>query len=129
MRKLYVLLFREKMKVIKNKHVTKYYNDNGELHRDGDLPAIERANGTKKWYIDDKLHRENGAAIEWSDGYKKWYIDDYNYTEEVYDFIMRRRRKIYFKYYLNWTDNMLDPYTERGKGFMNRQYDKLLLLS
>jgi hypothetical protein len=25
------------------------------LHRDGDLPAIEDADGTKLWYKDDKL--------------------------------------------------------------------------
>ena len=30
---------------------TKYwYNENGQLHRDGDQPAIEYGNGQKSWY-------------------------------------------------------------------------------
>ena len=30
--------------------------------------------GTKKWYMNGKLHREGGLpAVEWSDGQKEWY--------------------------------------------------------
>jgi len=28
----------------------RWFNDKGELHRDGDLPAIEYSSGTKAWY-------------------------------------------------------------------------------
>ena len=32
-------------------------------------------NGTKKWFVDGQLHREDGPAVEWSDGSKEWYFD------------------------------------------------------
>jgi len=49
-----------------------YRNDRSQLHRlDG--PAIERANGSKSWYQNDKLHRLDGPAIEDADGSKAWY--------------------------------------------------------
>jgi hypothetical protein len=32
--------------------------------------------GTKYYYLNNKLHREDGAAIEWSSGYKQWWIND-----------------------------------------------------
>ena len=49
-------------------------NKNGQLHcTDG--PAIERLNGTKKWYLNGQLHRTDGPAIEWSDGTKEWYLN------------------------------------------------------
>lgn len=35
---------------------------------------IEYANGDKKWYLDGKLHREDGPAIEWVNGYKEWWV-------------------------------------------------------
>ena len=33
---------------------------------------IETADGTKKWYRNGKLHREDGPAIERADGSKEW---------------------------------------------------------
>jgi hypothetical protein len=31
--------------------------------------------GTKRWYLNDKLHRECGPAIEFTNGNKYWYIN------------------------------------------------------
>jgi|JI9StandDraft_1071089.scaffolds.fasta_scaffold305099_1 hypothetical protein len=31
--------------------------------------------GTKSWYMNGNLHREDGPAVEWGDGDKWWYID------------------------------------------------------
>ena len=36
---------------------------------------LEVKNGTNCWYINGKIHREDGPAIEWSDGNKEWYIN------------------------------------------------------
>jgi hypothetical protein len=47
---------------------------NGKLHRE-DGPAVERSNGNKYWYLNGKRHREDGPAIEHSSGYKAWYLD------------------------------------------------------
>jgi len=37
----------------------KYWYKDGSLHRDGELPTIERNDGTKYWHKNDKLHRDN----------------------------------------------------------------------
>ncbi|NVM34029.1 MAG: hypothetical protein HWN81_00435 [Candidatus Lokiarchaeota archaeon] len=50
-----------------------YYGWDKILHRlDG--PAIEYANGSKEWWIEDKRHRLDGPAIEYSSGSKRWYV-------------------------------------------------------
>ena len=51
---------------------TKRWYQNGLLHRENG-PAIEYVDGTKTWYQNDELHREDGPAIEWPDGTKTWY--------------------------------------------------------
>jgi hypothetical protein len=47
---------------------------NGELHRLGG-PAVERADGTKMWYLKGKLHREDGPAVKYTNGSKEWWED------------------------------------------------------
>ena len=46
---------------------------------------MEYPNGYKRWYLNDKLHRENGPAIEGTSGYKYWYLNDVEYTEEEFN--------------------------------------------
>ena len=38
--------------------------------------------GGKEWYLNGKLHREDGPAIEWIDGCKSWYLNGNPLTEE-----------------------------------------------
>ena len=52
---------------------TKLWYLNGKLHRE-DGPAIERADGSKHWCLKGKLHREDGAAVEYADGTKCWHL-------------------------------------------------------
>jgi len=54
---------------------------NGKLHRE-DGPAVEWANGNKKWFLNGRLHREDGPAVEWFNGYKEWYLNGRVVTEE-----------------------------------------------
>lgn len=56
------------------------------LHRE-DGPAIECADGSKQWYVDDKLHRLDGPAIEYvdADGYKEWWVDGKRFTEQEFN--------------------------------------------
>ena len=51
-----------------------YFDQEGKYHREGG-PAIERANGTKEWFLNGKHHREDGPAIELSNGHKEWYLN------------------------------------------------------
>ena len=41
-----------------------------------DGPAVERYNGTKYWYVDDKQHRLDGPAVERANGTKEWWVDN-----------------------------------------------------
>lgn len=72
-------------------YIVKVYEDgtkkwylNGKIHRE-DGPAVEWASGDKKWYINGKLHREDGPAFEGSDGTKYWYINGVEYTEDEFN--------------------------------------------
>jgi hypothetical protein len=68
---------------VDNDGTTRWYNEQGQLHREGDLPAVEWANGGKSWYINGERNREGGLpAIEFADGGKCWYINGKNATKE-----------------------------------------------
>ena len=54
---------------------------NGKLHRE-DGPAYEEANGYKSWWLNDKRHREDGPAIEYAEGDKEWHLNGREVTEE-----------------------------------------------
>ena len=59
---------------------TKYWFKNGLLHRDNDLPAIVYTNGTKEWYKNDKPHRDNDQpAIIRANGTKYWFKNGVEY--------------------------------------------------
>jgi hypothetical protein len=38
--------------------------------------------GSKDWYLNDKLHREDGPAVEYADGTKFWYLNGIEMTEQ-----------------------------------------------
>jgi hypothetical protein len=54
-----------------------------KLHRE-DGPAIEYDNGTKGWFLYGKRHREDGPAIERSNGDKVWYLNGKHLTEDQF---------------------------------------------
>ena len=55
---------------------------NAELHRE-DGPAIEWADGSKHWFLNGKRHREDGPAVENADGQKCWYLNGTEYSTEA----------------------------------------------
>lgn len=50
------------------------------LHRE-DGPTIERADGTKEWFLNSKRHRTDGPAFEFSDGSKSWWLTNIKYLD------------------------------------------------
>ena len=60
---------------------SKYWYKEGKLHRD-DGPAVEYHNGAKFWYKEDKLHREDGPAVESVNGHKYWYKEGNRHRED-----------------------------------------------
>ena len=62
---------------------TKSWYLNGLLHRENG-PAVEYDNGDKEWYLNDQLHRENGPALEFANGIKSWRLNGKYYNESDY---------------------------------------------
>jgi hypothetical protein len=72
----------EKYKIIENgieysvvKHNNRdihYYLD-GKLHRENG-PAIFGIDGLQTWYKHGKVHREDGPAVIYSDGFKQYFL-------------------------------------------------------
>ena len=60
---------------------SKYWFLNDKLHRE-DGPAIEWEDGTKKWFLNGQLHREDGPASEWANGTKFWYLNGKLHRED-----------------------------------------------
>ncbi len=62
--------------LIINENGTKCWYKDNKLHRDDNLPAIEYNNGKKEWYQNGKLHRDNDLpAAEWSNG-EQWFYQN-----------------------------------------------------
>jgi hypothetical protein len=72
---------------------TKYWYLNGKLHRE-DGPAIESSNGDKYWYLNGEPHREDGPAAEYVNGNNYWYLNGEQLTEEEYNREMNPVREL-----------------------------------
>jgi len=70
---------------------TKKWYLNGKYHRE-DGPAIENSNGTKAWYLNGKCHREDGPAIEYGGGgTKEWWLNNREvHPETIVDLWLER---------------------------------------
>ena len=70
---------------MKNGHIKtngsdKWYLD-GKLHRE-DGPAIIRADGSQVWYLHGEIHRENRPAAIWTNGSEEWYLHGKRHRED-----------------------------------------------
>jgi hypothetical protein len=52
----------------------KWWYVNEKLHRE-DGPAIEWPDGEQRWFLNGILHREDGPAVVYPDGKKYWYVN------------------------------------------------------
>jgi hypothetical protein len=60
---------------VKDQHKNIRHYLNAAVHRDGDFPSVEWANGDKAWYVFGQRHRDNDLpAIEYAEGTKIWYV-------------------------------------------------------
>jgi hypothetical protein len=69
----------------------KFWYLNDKLHRE-DGPAIEYANGDKCWYLNDKRHREDGPAVEYANGTKSWYLNGKCHREDEFNKAMKTKQ-------------------------------------
>ena len=72
---------------------TKHWYLNGKLHRE-DGPAVEYSDGIKHWYLNGKLHREDGPAVGFWSGNKHWYLNGMSYGKSAYQAEMAKRNSI-----------------------------------
>jgi len=49
---------------------------NSELHK-----TETSENGNKFWYLNDKLHREDGPAQVYTDGEERWWLNNTEYSK------------------------------------------------
>jgi hypothetical protein len=54
---------------------------NGKLHQE-DGPAVIGADGAKSWWLNDKLHRVGGPAVERANGTKEWFRNGKRHRED-----------------------------------------------
>ena len=79
-------------------------------------PAVEHAGGTKQWYRNGLLHRDDGPAIEWA-GNKQWWRNGQMHRDDG--------PAVDYDYYKAWYHNGLlhrddGPAVERSNG--NHEY-------
>ena len=60
---------------------TKRWFLGNKIHRK-DGPAVEYTNEARFWWLNGKLHRDDGPAAEWSDESKAWYLNGYELHPE-----------------------------------------------
>ena len=84
-----------KVKVDDNGTIFWFIND--KLHRE-DGPAVEHADGSKSWYLSGECHREDGPAIERANGDKYWYLNgEYHREEEYYSKLNPKPKELTMK--------------------------------
>jgi len=88
------LLHREDGPAIECPNGDKSWWKNGNLHREGDLPAIEYSDGDKFYYVHGELHRENGPARKFANGVKYFYLNNIKFSEKDYWEEIKKRKII-----------------------------------
>ena len=46
--------------------------------------CIEHADGTREWWLNEKLHRTDGPAVEHADGSRMWWLNGISLTFNVW---------------------------------------------
>jgi len=72
---------------------SKYWYLNGIIHRENG-PSIEHANGDKFWWLNGELHREDSPAVEYANGSKTWWLNGHQYTKPDFYRELYKRGKI-----------------------------------
>jgi hypothetical protein len=75
------LLHREDGPAVEYANGTRMWYLNNQRHRE-DGPAVEWVSGTRMWCRNGQLHRESGPAVEWADGRRAWHLNGHQLTFE-----------------------------------------------
>ncbi len=91
---------------------------NNKLHRENG-PAIEYADGSREWWLNGELHRKDGPAIEDRNGYKAWFLNGKRHRE---DGPAIENSNGYKAWYLNDTEYSELEWEQEVKEINNRSY-------
>ena len=128
-----VLIIESKMAYTEkvDRYGTKMYYKDGELHRDGDEPAVIWSDGYKEYFKNGERHRDGDepAVIE-TDGTKRYYKNGVEYTKEQVEKMEEIRRRILNRNVkscaIYWYDQTyMNPEGEAFKRRMERDMDVL----
>ena len=73
MKELLIEIFEKPYKIWPD-GTTIWKNEDGNFHRENDLPAVIYSNGSKEWYKNGKVHRDNDMpAVIYTNNSKFWY--------------------------------------------------------
>ena len=53
---------------------------------------LEYPDGTKIWYQDINIHREDGPAIVFNSGKKHWYLNNKKFTKQEFNKFIAKKR-------------------------------------
>jgi len=68
---------------------TKFWYKEGLLHRENGPAAEYNDNKTNCWYVEGLIHRLDGPAIEYANGVNEWYIQDECYAPEMLSHLIK----------------------------------------
>ncbi len=57
-------------------------------------PQLRMSMVIKYWYLDDKLHREDGPAMEYVNGTKFWHLNNIRYSESDFNLKMNHHKEL-----------------------------------
>ena len=69
-------------------------NSSSRHHSFRGKPAIEFKSGTKYWYKNGLVHREDGPALEYANGAKSWYYNDSRYSKQELESLIKNKKKL-----------------------------------
>ena len=112
---------------------TQCYYLNGKLHRE-DGPALAIPYVKKAWYLNGKLHRIDGPAEEWDWGTKYWYLNGELHREDgpAIEYADGKKRwflngKEYTKNKFNAKQNMSDPTNSKYNSLQLHCYEQNMI--
>ena len=100
---------------------TKRWYKNKELHRE-DGPAVIFSNGKKVWLKNGKRHREDGPAVEEADGTKFWYLDGKRHREDGPAAEYGDGKEDYYLFGISVDPNDFKSFTPSGHFVPNRAW-------
>ena len=100
---------------------------NGKLHRE-DGPAVIYPNGRQEWWLNGKCHREDGPAVIYPDGRQHWYLNGKYHREDGPAIIKSDGRQYWYLNGNDISDDVNDWANERNIDLNNMsEVDKLVL--